>query len=399
MRPEDKTSIRDDLQSLIPAGIDKPRPVRKRVIGILEGFEQIREVYKEVQEELDALRVAYSGNEEEGKRYADLLAYVKEQVESRFQLVVPAAVEEPPTETPVELAVSGALPARRSTTPRGGRDEEDDRDEPVELDSFFSEIGGSLVNAARQLDEESLRRLAQRLPGVPPVLYYIPRLEASVKTSFRKEKGNKLNVLLFSRGSEEESLWESTVTMEIAAVPPAPGEERPGAFLTPVPEFLVVDLLPSGGELRNLLERVAALARELGGGRTEGEMEDPVSRLEDPVSRRRVAFKVESRAAIPVDELDGLDGSSENLLVFRLPKESDEPAKLVERFLLVRLAPEAGNKFGFYELRVEGEPAAPSHLHLELLSSVTKSSVPVKAFAEIDGVIRGWLQRNRLEVS
>ncbi len=345
---EREKRIRDRVRVLTPGAVDDEDAIVQSAINVVTGLELAAT-------ESEKIRTAFKAAGKEGE-YRQLQNYLESKTEG-----LAAAADE----------------------------------ESLGLGSFFSEVSNSLVDAAGDLDDKSLERLRDRPRGIPPAVYYIPRLEASVKASFRRSKKSGLNVLLYSRGSSEENLRESTVTLEVAAVPPAPGEEQPGGWARQVPDYLVVDLVPSGGERQVMVARLLAIRDALLA--SPSDPEPSRGRVSDPASGSEFDFLIEKNVTSARDELAEMtDGE---LLIFRLAPDAASSAEGIERFAVVRRPDLAKNFIGFYEVRLERIPDLPDSLVLNLLNSKSNVHLPGKLLAEIDGTFRRWLSDNRLSLS
>ncbi|MBW1800138.1 MAG: hypothetical protein JRJ85_05345 [Deltaproteobacteria bacterium] len=76
---------------------------------------------------------------------------------------------------------------------------------------------------------------------IPPSYFAIPSVKAEVKTGFVESSRSGVNIILFSKREQREDYGESSVTFELAAVPPPPDAARDGNYFVPIPAFLVLD--------------------------------------------------------------------------------------------------------------------------------------------------------------
>ncbi len=129
----------------------------------------------------------------------------------------------------------------------------------MEIESFFDQVTGSMVKTQERLNAASLDYVSQLDPRIAPAYFTIPSLKAELKVGFNTTGGNRLNLILFSREREKKAYGESTVTFELVAAPPPPGETPFGALNLPTPRFMVL-----GEERGRLLAEARRLAREAG---------------------------------------------------------------------------------------------------------------------------------------
>lgn len=106
-------------------------------------------------------------------------------------------------------------------------DGDDDGPNATSLEDFFSQVGGSLVSAQRQLDQRSQEYIAElAATGAGrdmATLYRIPKVTAELKFALEKVDTQGINLLIHKQGTEASTLNEQSVQFEIAAVP-APAE-------------------------------------------------------------------------------------------------------------------------------------------------------------------------------
>lgn len=98
----------------------------------------------------------------------------------------------------------------------------EDKDEP--FSDFLATIGNAVVKSQEALDERSrqyLQSIRDR-PYIPPTLFRIPKISASLKVGLKSSKASELNVLIASRKDQMDELNEQNINFEIAAVPPTP---------------------------------------------------------------------------------------------------------------------------------------------------------------------------------
>lgn len=138
---------------------------------------------------------------------------------------------------------------------------------------FLADIGNSVVRSQEQLDQRSVEYLSsiQDRPYIPPTLFRIPKISASLKVGLEKKSSDKLNVLLYTRKSEQSELNQQSLDFEISAVPPSPELLRLLHDQTPKINFLfdrvqrasifemiktLIASLPANDKLGPQLERI-----------------------------------------------------------------------------------------------------------------------------------------------
>lgn len=129
----------------------------------------------------------------------------------------------------------------------------------IEIESFFEQVSDSLVKTQERLNAVSLDYVAQLDPRIAPAYFTIPSLKAELKVGFNTSGGDRLNLILFSREREKKAFGESTVTFEMVAAPPPPGEAPFGALNLPTPRFMVL-----GDERKRWLDAAREAAKEAG---------------------------------------------------------------------------------------------------------------------------------------
>lgn len=100
-------------------------------------------------------------------------------------------------------------------------------DEPrdqVGFADFLSDIGYSVVDTQRQLDEQSRVYLEEIKPSnhINPAVYRIPKVSASIKFGMRKSKKTGFNLIVAQRSQEDERRLNQSLEFEILSVPPPP---------------------------------------------------------------------------------------------------------------------------------------------------------------------------------
>lgn len=89
---------------------------------------------------------------------------------------------------------------------------------------FLSDIGNSVVNTQRQLDEQSRVYLEETRPSkhVTPAIYRIPKVSASIKFGLRSTKKEGFNIIVAQKSQEDERMLNQSLDFEIISVPPPP---------------------------------------------------------------------------------------------------------------------------------------------------------------------------------
>lgn len=159
----------------------------------------------------------------------------------------------------VPLPSADAPPAPRPPAAAAGEDVEP-RDK-MALADFFTDVSGALIDAQKALNDQSLEYIAgledPRLVQAARAYFAIPTVRAEMKVGFDHRGSEKLNVILFSREREKRNFGESTVTFDLVAAPPPPGEEPLlGELVVATPWFLVL-----GAERAEVLKAVRALGK------------------------------------------------------------------------------------------------------------------------------------------
>jgi hypothetical protein len=98
-------------------------------------------------------------------------------------------------------------------------------DTSYEFSSFLSSIGESVVASQENLDKESINYLTRlqedEIYGsiIPPTVFRIPKLKASLKLGIERSESKKLNVLIFGKEEKSNKINQQSVELEIMAVP------------------------------------------------------------------------------------------------------------------------------------------------------------------------------------
>ena len=97
------------------------------------------------------------------------------------------------------------------------------RDE-VGFADFLTDIGNSVVDTQRQLDEQSRVYLEEIRPNkhITPAIYRIPKVSASIKFGMRKTREKGFNIIVAQNRKEDERTLNQSLEFEIISVPPPP---------------------------------------------------------------------------------------------------------------------------------------------------------------------------------
>ncbi len=152
--------------------------------------------------------------------------------------------------------LAAELPAKTSEKKQGKVD-----GEPKEMgiESFFEDVSRSLVNTQKRLNEVSLDYVRDLDPRIAPAYFAIPSLKAELKAGFQSTDGKKLGLVLFSSKKERKEYGESTVSFELAAAPPPPGEAPFGELSVQTPRYQTL-----GQGRRRLLAEARKIAQDQG---------------------------------------------------------------------------------------------------------------------------------------
>ncbi len=140
-----------------------------------------------------------------------------------------------------------------------------DEPEDMGIETFFEDVTNSLVNTQKRLNEVSLDYVRDLDPRIAPAYFAIPSLKAELKAGFQSTDDKKLSLVLFSSKKERKEYGESTVSFELAAAPPPPGEAPFGELSVPTPRYLVL-----GQSKRRLLAAARSIVQAQPGGRALG---------------------------------------------------------------------------------------------------------------------------------
>lgn len=128
------------------------------------------------------------------------------------------------------------------------------RDE-VDFAEFLSDIGHSVVDTQRKLDEQSRQYLEQTKSDqhIQPAIYRIPKVSASIKFGLRKAKKSGFNIIVAKNSKDDEQTLNQSLDFEIISVPPPPGFQQ--SLSGEIPTISFVFSLPLRDELFADIER------------------------------------------------------------------------------------------------------------------------------------------------
>lgn len=108
-------------------------------------------------------------------------------------------------------------------------------DEPdqfsVDVADFFARVSAGLVQAQRNLDDQSANYLkaVAALPHALPSIFRIPKVSAEMKFALDTSQDKGLNILFFKDQTKAEELHQQTVQFDIVSAPPPPNFVPPPA--------------------------------------------------------------------------------------------------------------------------------------------------------------------------
>ena len=190
-------------------------------------------------EKVDAAQLAQAAGELERlfrgiRQRAQQIQTGKEAQSALAQGVARAAVSAQPRRA--ALAADVPPPAAFAAPPPAGGGTGGQVGQP--LGDFFQKVCRSVIDAQKQLDQDSLAYALDRKGSpTPGSLYSIPKVTAQIKAGFSTQDTQKLNIILFSKSDDSSTYGESTISFDVTAAPPPPGSlDR---FQAPVPPFLL----------------------------------------------------------------------------------------------------------------------------------------------------------------
>ena len=178
---------------------------------------------------------------------------------------------------------------------------------------FLNEVGGAAVAAQSKLDEHNRAALAQGLAngGVPVGVFQLPRLKGEIRFGFQEISKEKLGLVFYSRGTQQESRNEQSLQFEILAVPPPP--EMVQSIRSLRPEIPIV---------LNPTERSAAFTAIDQVQELLGKDETPLSSV--LLQRHKEALTKEPEAVILIPVLLDPTKGREFMVFYAGPKDSAE---------------------------------------------------------------------------
>lgn len=98
----------------------------------------------------------------------------------------------------------------------------------VGFSDFLSDIGNSVVETQKKLDEQSRVYLEQTKGErhITPAIYRLPKVSASIKFGMRKTKKEGFNIIVAQRTQEDEKMLNQSLDFEIISVPPPPDYQQ-----------------------------------------------------------------------------------------------------------------------------------------------------------------------------
>lgn len=120
-----------------------------------------------------------------------------------------------------ELEFPDRADAARAVVVEDQADEEDV--EHPSIEQFFESIAHGLGQAQRSLDVESERYLEAiaNKPYLPPSVFRLPKLKASINFAMSNITSKGFDMLLFSRRQEHQERQEQSIEFEIVSAPPS----------------------------------------------------------------------------------------------------------------------------------------------------------------------------------
>ena len=97
-------------------------------------------------------------------------------------------------------------------------------EEEVDFAEFLAEIGDSVVETQRKLDQQSMAYLEEIKPNkqIAPAIYRIPKVKANIKFGMRSIKQKGFNIIVAQQRQEDEKMLNQSLDFEIISVPPPP---------------------------------------------------------------------------------------------------------------------------------------------------------------------------------
>ena len=128
------------------------------------------------------------------------------------------------------------------------------------LATFFKSVAQSVVETQRDLDRRSIDYVRSMDPRLPPSYFAMPSVKAELKVGLREVTERGMNLVLISGREQKAEYSESTLSFELAAVPPPPGQ------VVELPSLVVQGsgFLAVGEERQEVLEQAERIAAEKG---------------------------------------------------------------------------------------------------------------------------------------
>ncbi|MEO1257610.1 MAG: hypothetical protein AAFZ15_02400 [Bacteroidota bacterium] len=94
----------------------------------------------------------------------------------------------------------------------------------VDFADFLADIGDSVVDTQRKLDQQSMAYLEETKSNkqITPAIYRIPKVKANIKFGMRSIKQKGFNIIVAQQRQEDERMLNQSLDFEIISVPPPP---------------------------------------------------------------------------------------------------------------------------------------------------------------------------------
>jgi hypothetical protein len=106
--------------------------------------------------------------------------------------------------------------------------------EAVDIVDFFNKVSAGVVNAQRNLDEQSadyLKTVAAQ-PHALPSIFRIPKVTAEMKFALQTSKKTGIDLLFYKDLTQAQELNQQTLQFDIVAAPPPPNLMAPPALVS-----------------------------------------------------------------------------------------------------------------------------------------------------------------------
>lgn len=121
---------------------------------------------------------------------------------------------------------------------------------PLDMTEFFAKVSAGVVDAQRNLDDQSLDYLktVAAQPHALPSIFRIPKVSAEMKFAINTKDSKTVGFLFYKGQTEAEQQHQQTVQFDIVSTPPPPG-------FIPVPAVAGIVRLKS--DRKDILDRIA----------------------------------------------------------------------------------------------------------------------------------------------